>query len=170
MELTFILNIVATAAVIIGLVFGLTQLRHYHLSQKRDSALYLLNSYQTGEFSQGIWTILSIPDGLTKVEIDERVGEEIKVVYLVMSTWESIGILVFHNEISMDMVEDAFSDPITLSWQKLELYVSAMREEHQSETIFEWFQWLAEQMKDREKNRSPVPAYIAHKKWTSNRG
>jgi len=170
MELTFILNIVATAAVIIGLVFGLTQLRHYHLSQKRDSALYLLNSYQTGEFSQGIWTILSIPDGLTKVEIDERVGEEIKVVYLVMSTWESIGILVFHNEISMDMVEDAFSDPITLSWQKLELYVSAMREEHQSETIFEWFQWLAEQMKDREKNRSPIPAYIAHKKWTSNRG
>jgi len=170
MELTFILNIVATAAVIIGLVFGLTQLRHYHLSQKRDSALYLLNSYQTGEFSQGIWTILSIPDGLTKVEIDERVGEEIKVVYLVMSTWESIGILVFHNEVSMDMVEDAFSDPITLSWQKLELYVSAMREEHQSETIFEWFQWLAEQMKDREKNRSPIPAYIAHKKWTSNRG
>jgi len=169
MELTFILNIVATTAVIIGLVFGLTQLRHYHLSQKRDSALYLLNSYQTGEFSQGIWTILSIPDGLTKVEIDERVGEEIKVVYLVMSTWESIGILVFHNEVSMDMVEDAFSDPITLSWQKLELYVSAMREEHQSETIFEWFQWLAEQMKDREKNRSPVPAYIAHKKWTSNR-
>jgi len=170
MELTFILNIVATTAVIIGLVFGLTQLRHYHLSQKRDSALYLLNSYQTGEFSQGIWTILSIPDGLTKVEIDERVGEEIKVVYLVMSTWESIGILVFHNEVSMDMVEDAFSDPITLSWQKLELYVSAMREEHQSETIFEWFQWLAEQMKDREKNRSPVPAYIAHKNWTSNRG
>ena len=169
MELTFILNIVATTAVIIGLVFGLTQLRHYHLSQKRDSALFLLNSYQTGEFSQGIWTILSIPDGLTKVEIDERVGEEIKVVYLVMSTWESIGILVFHNEVSMDMVEDAFSDPITLSWQKLELYVSAMREEHQSETIFEWFQWLAEQMKDREKNRSPVPAYIAHKKWTSNR-
>jgi len=169
MELTFILNIVATTAVIIGLVFGLTQLRHYHLSQKRDSALYLLNSYQTGEFSQGIWTILSIPDGLTKVEIDERVGEEIKVVYLVMSTWESIGILVFHNEVSMDMVEDAFSDPITLSWQKLELYVSAIREEHQSETIFEWFQWLAEQMKDREKNRSPVPAYIAHKKWTSNR-
>jgi len=29
----------------------------------------------------------------------------------------------------------------------------------------EWFQWLAERMKDREKSRSPVPAYIAHKEW-----
>ena len=165
MELSFILNIVATIAVVIGVVFGLTQLRHYHLSRKRDSALFLLNSYQTGEFSQGIWTILSIPDGLTKKEIEERVGEEIKVVYLVMSTWESIGILVFHNEVTMDMVDDAFGDPITLSWQKLEQYVSWMREEYQRETIFEWFQWLAERMKDREKSRSPVPAYIAHKEW-----
>ena len=167
MELTFILNIVATAAVIIGLVFGLTQLRHYHLSQKRDSALFLLNSYQTGEFSQGIWTILSIPDGLTKKEIDQRVGEEIKAVYFVMSIWESIGILVFHNEVTMDMVDDIYSGPIAFSWQKLELYVSGMREEHQMDTIFEWFQWLAERMKDREKTRSPVPAYVAHKEWNA---
>ena len=165
MELPFILNLAATAAVIIGVVFGLTQLRHCHLSRERDSALFLLNSYQTSEYSQGIWTILSLPDGLTKQEIEERVGEEIGVVYLVMSTWESIGILVFHDELTMHMVDDAYSDPITLSWQKLALYVTGMREEHQRETLFEWFQWLAERLRDREKGRSPVPAYIAHKEW-----
>jgi hypothetical protein len=41
MELSFILNLVATAAVIVGVVFGLIQLRHFHLSRKRDSALFL---------------------------------------------------------------------------------------------------------------------------------
>ena len=165
MELPFILNIVATVAVIIGVVFGLTQLRHYHLSRKRDSALFLLNSYQTGEFSQGIRTILSIPDGLTKEEIEQRVGDEIKDVYLVMSTWERVGILVFHNEVTMDLVDDAYSGTITISWQKLEGYVSGMRKEFQRETIFEWFQWLAERMIDRERSRPPVPAHIAHKHW-----
>ena len=169
MELSILLNIVATMAVLIGLVFGLTQLRHYHLSRKRDSALFLINSYQTGEFSQGIWTILSIPDGLTKVEIEGRVGEDIKGIYRVISAWESIGLLVFQNEITMDMVEDYYRGPITISWQKLELYVSGMRQEHQMDTIFEWFQWLAERMKDREKNRSPMPVYITHKEWTAKR-
>ena len=165
MDLSFFLNTAATGAVIIGVIFGLIQLRHYHLSRKMDSALFLLKSYQTGEFSQGVWMILSLPDGLSKKEIEERLGEEIKMVYLVMSAWESIGILVFHREVMMDMVDDAFSDMITCSWQKLELYVSGMREEHQVDTIFEWFQWLTERMKDRQNHRSPVPAYIAHKEW-----
>jgi hypothetical protein len=165
MELPLILDIVSTVAVIIGVVFGLSQLRQYHASRKRDSALFLLSSYQTGEFLQGIWTILSIPDGLTKTEIEERVGDEIETVYLVMSTFESIGILVFRNEVTMDMVDDAYSGPITLSWQKLEPYVSGMREEHQRETMFEWFQWLAERMRDREGSRPPVPAHIAYKEW-----
>jgi len=165
MEFPIILDIVSTAAVIIGVVFGLGQLRQYHLSRKRDSALFLLNSYQTAEFLQGIGTILSIPDGLTKKEIEERVGDETPVIYLVMSTFESIGILVFHNEVTMDMVDDAYSGPIALSWQKLELYVSGIREEHQRETMFEWFQWLAERMRDREKRSPPVPAHVAYKEW-----
>ena len=165
MELSVVLDIVSTVTVTIGIVFGLIQLRQYHLSRKRDSALFLLNSFQTAEFVQGLRTILSLPDGLTKKDVEERVGDEIEVVYLVMSTWESIGILVFYNEITMDMVDDAYSGAIALSWQKLELYVSEMREELQRETMFEWFQWLAERMRDRERSRPPVPAHIAHKEW-----
>lgn len=165
MELPLILDIVSTAAVAIAIVFGLFQLRQYHLSRKRDSALILLNSYQSSEFFRGILTILSIPDGLTKKEIEETVGDEIELVYLVMATWESIGILVFRNEIPMDMVDDVHSGPLALSWQKLEPYVSGLREELQRETMFEWFQWLAERMRDREKGRPPVPAHIAHEEW-----
>ena len=65
----------------------------------------------------------------------------------------------------MDMVDDAYSGLVALSWKKLEPYVSEMREEHQRETISEWFQWLAERMRDRERSRPPVPAHIAHKEW-----
>lgn len=165
MDLAFILNIISTLAVVIALAFGLIQLRHYHLSRKRDSALHLLSSYQTVDFLQGIWTILALPDGLSKKDIEERVGDDIKAIYLVMSTWESIGILAFHGEVTMDMVDDAYRGTLTLSWQKLAGYVSVMREEFQRETIFEWFQWLAERMGERERSRPPIPAHIAHKDW-----
>jgi hypothetical protein len=165
MELNLVLEVISTVAVIIGIIFGLNQLRQYRLSRKGDSAQHLLNSYTSSDYVKGIWIILSLPDGLTKKEIEERVGEEINLIYLVMSTWESIGILVFHHEFTMDMVDDAYSGPIVVSWQKLELYVTEMRKEHQRETMFEWFQWLADRMRDREQTRSPVPAHIAYKEW-----
>jgi hypothetical protein len=165
MELSLILDVISTVAVIFGIVIGLNQLRQFYLSRKRDSAQYILTSYASSEYLKGIWLILSIPDGLTKGEIEKRVGEEINLIYLVMSTWESIGILVFNHEVTMDMVDSAFSGPIILSWQKLELYVSEIRKEHQRETMFEWFQWLADRMKEREYASSPVPAHIAYKEW-----
>ena len=77
MELLEILNVITAIALILGILFGLLQLRHYHLSRKRETALFLFNSFQTEKFLQGIWIIQELPNGLTKDEIDERLGEEI---------------------------------------------------------------------------------------------
>lgn len=167
MELSVILELITAIAVTIGILFGLLQLRHYHLSRKREADLFLLNSFQTGDLLHGIWIIQELPNGLLKSEIEERLGEDIKYVYLVMSTWESIGILVFNREISIYLVFDAYSGPILFSWQRLEKYVTDLRNELQLETRFEWFQWLAERMIDCEKAKPPIPAHLAYRDWES---
>jgi hypothetical protein len=82
-----------------------------------------------------------------------------------MSTWESIGILLFNHEVTIDMVDNAFSGPILFSWQKLERYVNDLRAELERETLFEWFQWLSDRIKVREIKKSPIPAHIAYKDW-----
>lgn len=165
MELSQIFDIISTTAVIIGVIFGLLQLRQYHSSRKRESAIYLLNSFQTKEFIDGVWIIMGLPNGLSKKEIDKLVGDEARLLGLVMSTWETIGILLFHHEVDIEMVDHAYSGPIRFSWQKLEQYVNDMRQEMERETIFEWFQWLADRMMERESKKSPVPANIAHRDW-----
>jgi hypothetical protein len=63
------------------------------------------------------------------------------------------------------MVDNAYSDPIKISWQRLEEYVSDLREVLQRETQFEWFQWLAERMMERERVKPPTPAYLAYRDW-----
>jgi hypothetical protein len=161
----FLVDIISTIAIIIGIGFGINQLRQYQSSRKRDSSQYLLNSYQTAEFLEGICTILSLPDGLTKKEIEEKVWDDVGLIFLVMSTWESIGILVFQKEIPMDMVDAAFSGPLLVSWEKLKLYVIGMRKEHQRDTFFEWYQWLYDRLIEREKEKHPVPAHVEHKDW-----
>lgn len=165
MELSLILDILSATAVILGIIFGLIQLRHYHLSREREAALYLLNSFQTAEFLNGIWIVQELPLGLTKNEIEDRLGEEIRLVYLVMSTWERIGILVFNREITLDMVDDAYCGPIIFSWERLEKFVTDIRKSLQRETPFEWFQWLAERMIEHEQRNPPVPAHLAYRDW-----
>ena len=65
----------------------------------------------------------------------------------------------------MDIVDDAYRDLIIISWHKLESFVNGLRDEHKMDTIFEWFQWLAEHMEERQAGRTSIPAYIAHKEW-----
>jgi hypothetical protein len=84
---------------------------------------------------------------------------------MVLGTWERLGILVYRREIPMDLVDDAYSGPILISWQKLEPYIRQFRDQVQRDTGFEWFQWLAERMLEREQTASAIPAYLANRNW-----
>ena len=168
MELQFIFNVIANISIILGILFGLTQLRHYHKSRQRDSAITLLNSYQTAEFSKGIWKVLSIPDGSTYADIEARLGEDMSLIFSLMNTWESIGFLVFQNEFALGIVDDSYGGLVTYSWGKLASAVLGLREVHQMDTMFQWFQWLAERLEERRGRAAPVPAYIKHKGWLEN--
>jgi hypothetical protein len=67
------------------------------------------------------------------------------------------------------MVDDFFSGPIVLSWRKLRRYVEQQRLELHRDTIWEWFQWLAERMLERESATPPIPAHIQHRHWTARK-
>ena len=72
---------------------------------------------------------------------------------------------IFRREVTLDLVDDFFSGPISISWRKLSRYVFEQRAVLDRETAFEWFQWLAERMIEREKQTPPTPAHIAHRDW-----
>jgi hypothetical protein len=86
-------------------------------------------------------------------------------IYFVVNVWETIGVLVFKKELSLDLVDDFFGDPVVLNWQKLERYPQGIRDERQRQILFEWRQWLAERMMKREKSGPSVPANILHRNW-----
>ena len=106
-----------------------------------------------------------MPDDLSKEEIEAHAGDDMHRVYALTTTWESLGVLVFRRELSLSLVDDFFSGPITISWRKLKPYMLGERAEQQRETIGEWFEWLADQLAKRESSIPPVPAHIAHRSW-----
>jgi hypothetical protein len=165
MDMALLFQIISTTIMVIGVVFGLANLYNFQLARKREAAIMMLNSFQTTDFVKGLLTILALPDDVSKDEMEILPEEKFLSIYVVIGTWERLGILVQRGEISIELVDDAFSGPIIQSWQKLGTYIQGFRAELQRDTAFEWFQWLAERMMERETRGSAVPAYVAHKNW-----
>jgi hypothetical protein len=159
-------NVVNAVAVTAGVIFAAAQIRYYRQRRRRDSMLELVRSFQSPAFTSALRRVLSLPDNADAQKIREVLGPDGEdAVYLVSLTWESIGVLVFRRELELDLVDDFFSGPILLSWQKLKVYSEEWRRTLNRETGSEWFHWLAERMTEREKLSPPVPAYIAHRDW-----
>ena len=157
---------VNAVAVTAGVIFAAAQIRYYRQRRRRDAMLELVRSFQSPAFTSALRRVLSLPDNADSQKIREVLGPDGEdAVYLVSLTWESIGVLVFRRELTLDLVDDFFSGPIVHSWQKLKVYSEECRGTLGRETFSEWFHWLAERMMEREKVIPPVPAYLAHRDW-----
>lgn len=166
MALSTVLNLISTLAVVIGVIYGLIQLRNFQANRKRENALLVLNSFQTPGFIKGLVVLSQLPDGLSRDELWEYPDEDLEVVLILANTFERMGWLVFKGEIPITFVEDAFTDIILTAWRKLARVVDDMRGPEPSEgKALEWFQWLAERIQERVAENPPSPAYIAHAGW-----
>src|SRR5436305_22417 len=170
MDIATLANLINAIAVTAGVIFAAAQIRYYRQRRRREAMLELVRSFQSPAFTSALRRVLSLPDGADAEKIREVLGPDGEdAVYLVSLTWESIGVLLFRRELTLDLVDDFFSGPILLSWQKLRLDGEEWRHGPNRETRSEWFQWRAERMMEREKLSPPVPAYIAHRTWREPR-
>jgi hypothetical protein len=165
MTIADIFQIVEAVAVLVGVGMAIAGFMRYRRDRNREAAIELLHSFQTPAFAEALLLVFSLPDGLSKGDIESRLGDRLHRVYALMTTWESLGVLVYRREVGLDLVDDFFSGPITISWLKLAGYAREARQQLKRETAHEWFQWLAERLIEREARVPPVPAYRAHADW-----
>ena len=165
MSVEIVFQVVESIAVVIGVLFAIVQVQQYRREKHREAALVLMHSFQTPSFAKAMNLVYNLPDELSKEEVENLLGEKFHLVYALMTTWESLGILVFRGEVDLDLVDEFFSGPVKISWRKLQGHVLGERDMLGRDTIEEWFQWLTERLAERESERPRVPAHIAHKHW-----
>lgn len=169
MTLSELIDLFTALTVLAGLGFAVAQVRHFRLAREREIALEMLRSYQTRDFAAASHIILDLPHGLSPQEVEDRLGDKMDLIFVFLATLESLGVLVYRREVSLDVVDDYFSGLIDICWQKLGPYIRYVRQRENRETLGEWIEWLHDRMAERERNTQVVPAHIAHRDWRPHR-
>jgi hypothetical protein len=86
----------------------------------------------------------------------ESVPEKLNIFNAVGSYFEGMGVLVKRNLIDVTFVDDLISGPIMAVWEKFEPIILEDRRRKNMPTIWEWFGYLYERVKEvAEKEHGP---------------
>ncbi len=165
MDSAALLNLVSAMALLSGLVFTGLQIRAAQKQRGREAILQLLQSFRTPEFTAGITIIIDLPDGLHQDALEARLGDKINSVRFVLFSLESVGALVQKRDVPIDLVNDVLHGPVIYTWRKTQQYILDLRLKMGVPTVFEYVQWLAEQLTKRAEQEPRQPAYIAYRGW-----
>lgn len=166
MNIGLALQMVETLAVVIGVAFGLAQLRQLRHQREVEAGLELLAPLQTPESAETLLLLHDLPDGLDGDELRRRLGDKFQATVATLGLFESLGPIVARGHVPLNMYAEFYRGPTLLSWTKFRRFIEEERREGWP-SLFEWLQWLAERM--HEQPEADCPAYERFAGWRSSR-
>lgn len=159
-----VLQALQTIAVLVGIIFGLVELRQLKVQREVQAGAAMLQSLQTPDTGRAMLLLASLPDDLPAGELKVRLGEDWGAVIALASMFESLGPLVSRGHVPIEIYEDYYRGATVICWAKLRRYVDEQRRGGWT-NLFEWFQWLAERMAQRMPLQDDVPAFERLRNW-----
>jgi len=154
-----IANLALTLSFVVGLIFGIAQVKAAARDRKERFTLEALHNFQTREFVELMSAIHNFNAPATFADwLKLPVKEQVLLLQFVQKM-ESLGILVAEGYINFDLVDKTLGSFVTLSWDKFKNMIADMREKQPDPYLSEYFQWLAEHLKDRMEKYPRIPFY-----------
>jgi hypothetical protein len=157
LDIPSISAIVAAAGVLIGVVYYILDMRHQTKVRKTDLIMRLYSTIGTKEFVENDVSIFH--QDVEDIEgFMHKYGSFLKFMespdYAPYSMYheffEGVGILLHKKLLDIELVDDLFSSPIILIWEKTLPITQAIREYFKRPQFSEWFEYLYNEMKKRE--------------------
>ncbi len=158
MDIGTLLNLVATGAVVLGVAFGVLELRQELRARRDQAAVDIVRTIQTQEIRRAAALILTRPDDVDPGGI--RGDPALLDAALAMdSACEMWGSMVFEGVVDLHMLDRMVGGWVRGGWRRLRRWIEAERVDKRSPNVAEWWQWLYEMLEARP---APGKAVGAH--------
>jgi hypothetical protein len=162
--ITMIANLALALSFIVGLIFGIAQVRTSARDRRERLTLQTLREFQTREFVELIQFITSRRLPANGEEMTALpAGDQTKLIQLGQEM-ESLGILVAEGYINIDLVDKTLGSFVTNTWEKYKILFQDMRERQPDPFLGEYFQWLAERIEERMRLNPRKPFHLSHER------
>ena len=136
-------EVVTAFAVVIGVVFGLVQLRQANRNRRDLAAVDIVRTVQTQEVRLAVRRIFSLPEDADPDTIRND-PEVLAAALAVDSACEMWGCMVFEGVVDHKLLDRMVGGWVRGTWARLRAWVESERVETQSGNVGEWWQWLYE--------------------------
>jgi hypothetical protein len=156
-----IANLSLALSFIVGLVFGISQVRVAARDRRERLTLEALKSFQSREFAELINFVVSGTMPASRKELQARPTSD-QVSFIQFSQqMESLGILVAERFIDIDLVDKTLGSFVMTAWEKYKPMFQEIRKNQPDPFLGEYFQWLAERIDERMRESPRKPFYQA---------
>src|SRR5579862_7035952 len=160
--ITTIANIALTLSFIVALIFGIAQVKAAERDRRERLTLEVLRQFQTREFAELLFFISEndLPTdgkGMQKLSNNERI-----MLIQFGQQMESLGMMVAERQINLDLVDKTLGSFVTSSWNKYKPLFQDIRDNQPDPFLGEYFQWLAELIDRRMKQKPRQPFHLTH--------
>jgi len=155
-------EVVTAFAVLIGVGFGLFQLRQANRNRRDLAAVDIIRTVQTQEVRIAVRSIFSLPEN-SDPEIIRNDPEMLKAALAVDSACEMWGCMVFEGVVDLHLLDRMVGGWVRGTWTRLHVWVEAERVDTGSVNVGEWWQWLYELLEADPDIGKKSGAHIAYK-------
>jgi hypothetical protein len=165
-NLATILDIVVALAVVLGVAFGLAELRNATRDRRDHAAVDIVRTVQTQEVRRAVERVLRLPDD-TDPEVIRLDPALLDAALAVDSACEMWGSLVYEGFVDLHMLDRMVGGWVRGTWLRLRRWVEVKRADDRNPNVGEWWQWLYERL---EADPDPGKAQAAYVAYRGKRG
>jgi hypothetical protein len=138
---------IASASVVAGVIYYLFQIRLQTKARQTDLVIRLYTVFASKEMRQ-TWEKVTTREDLDFNTYREKFG--LSDVNEIGWFFEGVGVLLYRKLIDIAVVDDLFSSPIKISWEKMRPVAEGERKQFGRPQIWEWWEYLYNEMQKRE--------------------
>ena|SRR3972149_7403804 len=153
LDIPSISGIVAAIGVIVGVVFAVFELRNLVRTRQTDLIMRLYSQACGKEAMEAFLKVMNL-EFKDYDDFVEKYGSPLSekptqtAFFMNGMSYEGIGILLHRKLVDVDLVDELF--PVGRIWRKMKPIVEGSREHFKWAHLFEWFEYLYNEMKKRE--------------------
>ena len=147
-DLTSISAILAAIGVFVGVIFAILQLRDLVKTRQTDLLMRLYSTFGTKEFQEAWFKVREMGEFEDYSDYKRKYGfletNEVGVFF------NGVGVLLHRRLIDINLVDDLFHSVVLRTWEKAKPSIEAARRHFKYPQIFQWFEYLYNEMQKRE--------------------